>query len=190
MASQGNRNAALPCALRAAVTVFDLNHAACLQLIRPHQPNNPPPTDPQPRPRGGLIFASVTCPLAAPGVPGEAVPRCSLLTVSRPDWPAIVLPPKTHNHRPPQIPSGHPPTPEPGNLQCWHRRYKVMEAAAGHTRAGSWWRRRVRHCWRRTKGWLEKPKVRYLKKRRLIEAVNYALNHWKVGRVAGPYHQR
>ena len=67
-------------------------------------------------------------------------------------------PPKTHKHKPPQISSGHPPAPEPGNSRCCHRRDKVMKAAAGRTRAGSWWRRRVRRCWRRTKGWLEKAK--------------------------------
>jgi hypothetical protein len=190
MASQGNRNAALPCTLRAAVTVFDLNHAVCLQLIRPHQPNNPPPTDPQPRPRGGLIFAPVTCPPRRTHRAGRGSARLQPANSFSPRLASNRPAPKTHNHQPPQIFPGHPPAPEPGNFQCWHRRYKVMEAAAGRTRAGSWWRRRVRRCWRRTMAWLEKPKVRYIKKRRLIEAVNYNLNHWKVGRVAGLYHQR
>ena len=159
MASQANWNAALPCALRAGVTVFGLNHAACLQLISPHQPNNPPPTDPQPRPRGGLIFNAVTCPPSPhPACRALLYPVAACSQFLAQPGQQSSSPPKTHNHRPPQIPSGHPPTPEPGNFQCWHRRGKVMKAAAGHTRAGSWWRRRVRRCLRRTMRWLEKAK--------------------------------
>jgi hypothetical protein len=109
MASQGNWNAALPCTLRAGVTVFDLNHAACLQLIRPHQPNNPPPTDPHLRPLGGLIFNAVTCPPRRTHRAGRGSARLQPAHSFSPRLASNRPASKTHNHQPPQIFPGHPP---------------------------------------------------------------------------------